>query len=102
MSIRPFRDIKRKKTKVINIGKVLIGDNNPISVQSMTNTSTKDVKATLIQIDQIANEGAELVRVSVPDKESSIALKEIVKQNKTEDITFMYFNISSLIVCIPF
>ena len=92
MSIRPFRDIKRKKTKVINIGKVLIGDNNPISVQSMTNTSTKDVKATLIQIDQIANEGAELVRVSVPDKESSIALKEIVKHSSIPIIADIHFH----------
>ena len=51
MSIRPFRDIKRKKTRVINIGKVLIGKDNHISVQSMTNTLTKDAKATLNQID---------------------------------------------------
>ena len=56
MSIRPFRDIKRKKTKEINVGKVKVGGNNPISVQSMTNTLTTDVKATINQINLIANE----------------------------------------------
>ena len=47
MSIRPFRDIKRKKTKVINVGDVKVGGDNPISVQSMTNTLTTDIKATI-------------------------------------------------------
>ena len=53
MSIRPFRDIKRKKTKVINVGKVKIGGDNPISVQSMTNTLTTDIKKSIIQINEI-------------------------------------------------
>ena len=53
MSLRPFRDINRRKTKVINIGKVKIGGNNPISVQSMTNTLTTDIKATINQINAI-------------------------------------------------
>ena len=53
MSIRPFRDINRKKTKVINVGKVKIGGDNPISVQSMTNTLTTDVKETIKQINKI-------------------------------------------------
>ena len=53
MSIRPFRDIKRKKTKEINVGKVKVGGDNPISVQSMTNTLTTDVKATIKQINEI-------------------------------------------------
>ena len=67
MSIRPFRDIKRKKTKVINVGKVKIGGDNPISVQSMTNTLTTDISATIKQINEIQNEGADLVRVSGPN-----------------------------------
>ena len=79
MSIRPFRDIKRKKTKVINVGDVKIGGDNPITVQSMTNTLTTDIKATIKQINEIHNEGADLVRVSCPDESSSKALKEIVK-----------------------
>ena len=56
MSVRPFRDIKRKKTKVINVGDVKIGGDNPISVQSMTNTLTTDVKATINQINDIVEE----------------------------------------------
>ena len=77
MSIRPFRDIKRRKTKVINVGKVKIGGDNPISVQSMTNTLTTDVKATIKQINDITEEGADIVRVSCPDESSTLALKEI-------------------------
>ena len=53
MSIRPFRDIKRRKTKVVKVGKVSVGADNPISVQSMTNTSTKDIKGTIKQNKQI-------------------------------------------------
>ncbi len=79
MSVRPFRDINRKKTKVINVGNVKIGGENPISVQSMTNTLTTDIKATIKQINEIQSEGADLVRVSCPDEASSKALKEIVK-----------------------
>jgi len=56
MSVRPFRDIKRRKTKVVNVGDVKIGGDNPISVQSMTNTLTTDVKATINQINNIAEE----------------------------------------------
>ena len=85
MSIRPFRDIKRKKTKVISVGKIKIGGDNPISVQSMTNTLTTDVKATIKQIHKIQNEGADLVRVSCPDESSSKALKEI-----TRNVLFYY------------
>ena len=79
MSVRPFRDINRKKTKVINVGNVKIGGENPISVQSMTNTLTTDIKSTIKQINEIHSEGADLVRVSCPDESSSKALKEIVK-----------------------
>jgi (E)-4-hydroxy-3-methylbut-2-enyl-diphosphate synthase len=79
MSVRPFRDINRKKTKVINVGTVKIGGENPISVQSMTNTLTTDIKSTIKQINEIHSEGADLVRVSCPDESSSKALKEIVK-----------------------
>ena len=79
MSIRPFRDIKRNKTKVINVGPVKVGGNNPISVQSMTNTLTTDVNKTIKQIHQISEAGADIVRVSCPDENSTNALKEIVK-----------------------
>ena len=92
MSLRPFRDIHRKKTKVINIGKIKIGGNNSISVQSMTNTSTKDVKATINQINEIANEGADLVRVSCPDEDSTKALKEISKHSSLPIIADIHFH----------
>ena len=68
--MRPFRDIKRRKTKVINVGDVKVGGDNPISVQSMTNTLTTNVKDTINQINAITEEGADIVRVSCPDKES--------------------------------
>jgi len=79
MSIRPFRDIKRKKTKEITVGNVKIGGNNPISVQSMTNTPTKDIGKTVSQINQLSEEGADIVRVACPDKDSTKALKKIVQ-----------------------
>ena len=79
MSIRPFRDINRKKTNTITVGNLKIGGDNPISVQSMTNTLTQDTKSTVQQIKQLENAGADLVRVSCPDKESTEALKQIVK-----------------------
>ena len=92
MSIRPFRDIKRKKTKVINVGKVKIGGDNPISVQSMTNTLTTDIKGTIKQINDIHNEGADLVRVSCPDESSSKALKEIIKEVDVPVIADIHFH----------
>ena len=92
MSVRPFRDIKRRKTKVIKVGDVKIGGNNPISVQSMTNTLTTDVKATIKQINDIAEEGADIVRVSCPDKDSSFAIKEISKHVSIPIVADIHFH----------
>ena len=92
MSIRPFRDIKRKKTKVINVGDVKVGGDNPISVQSMTNTLTTDVKATINQINNVSEEGADIVRVSCPDKESTFALKEIVRHVSIPIVADIHFH----------
>ena len=92
MSLRPFRDINRKKTKVINVGNVKIGGDNPISVQSMTNTLTTDVKATIKQINDICEEGADLVRVSCPDKDSTFALKEITRHAQVPIIADIHFH----------
>ena len=92
MSVRPFRDIRRRKTKVINVGDVKIGGDNPISVQSMTNTLTTDVKATINQINDIAEEGADIVRVSCPDTESTKALKEIVKHVSIPVVADIHFH----------
>ena len=92
MSIRPFRDIKRRKTKVINVGNVKIGGDNPISVQSITNTLTTDVKATIKQINDIAEEGADIVRVSCPDEDSSKALKFLLFVDREKKIGFLLKN----------
>jgi len=92
MSLRPFRDIHRRKTKVINVGDVKIGGNNPISVQSMTNTLTTNIKETINQINEISDEGADLVRVSCPDEESTKALKEIVKNVNIPIIADIHFH----------
>ena len=92
MSYKEFRDIKRKKTKEINVGDVKIGGDNPITVQTMTNTLTTNVKETIKQINYCAEEGAELVRVSCPDEESTNSLKEIVKSSKVPIIADIHFH----------
>ena len=92
MSVRPFRDIKRKKTKEIKVGDVKIGGSNPISVQSMTNTLTKDVKKTINQINEISEAGADIVRVSCPDEESTKALKNIVKNVSIPLVADIHFH----------
>ena len=92
MSLRPFRDINKKKTKIISVGDVKVGGDNPISVQSMTNTLTTDIKATIEQINNIHKEGADLVRVSCPDEESSKALKEITKNVQIPVIADIHFH----------
>ena len=92
MSLRPFRDINRKKTKVINVGNVKIGGDNPISVQSMTNTLTTDIQATIKQINDICEEGADLVRVSCPDEDSVLALRKITKNVPVPIIADIHFH----------
>ncbi len=92
MNIRPFREIKRKKTNVVTVGKVKIGGDNPISVQSMTNTLTTDVKSTIKQIVDIQEEGADLVRVSCPDENSTKSLKEITKHVDIPIIADIHFH----------
>ncbi len=92
MNLRPFRDIKRKKTKVINVGAVKVGGDNPISVQSMTNTLTTNVKSTINQINDISAEGADIVRVSCPDEDSTLALKEITRHVSVPIVADIHFH----------
>ncbi len=92
MNIRPFREIKRRKTKEISVGNVKVGGDNPITVQSMTNTLTKNVKATLNQIDKIAAAGADIVRVSCPDVDSTKALKDIIKHAPVPIVADIHFH----------
>jgi (E)-4-hydroxy-3-methylbut-2-enyl-diphosphate synthase len=92
MSLRPFRDISRRKTKVINVGTVKVGGDNPITVQSMTNTLTKNVKDTLNQINKISEIGGDIVRVSCPDEDSTKALKEIVNHSSIPIVADIHFH----------
>ena len=72
-NLRPFRNIKRRKTKKIFVGKVAVVGDSPISVQSMTNTLTTDVTGTIKQINHLEEAGADIVRISCPDKDSTNA-----------------------------
>ena len=92
MEIRPHRIIKRKKTKEIKVGKVSVGGKSQISVQSMTNTLTTDVKETIKQIHELENAGADIVRVSCPDEASTKALKDIIKEIKTPVVADIHFH----------
>ena len=92
MEIRPYRTIKRKTTKKIKVGKVNVGGNSVISVQSMTNTLTTDIKKTVNQIHLLEEAGADIVRVSCPDKESTKALKDIVKQVSVPIVADIHFH----------
>ena len=90
--IRPWRNIYRRKSRQINVGSVPIGGDAPIAVQTMTNTLTTDVKSTIEQVVAASEAGADLVRVSVPDLESSKALKEIVKESPVPIVADIHFH----------
>ena len=92
MEIRPHRIIKRKKTKEIKVGNVLVGGDSKISVQSMTNTLTTNIKETVNQIHTLEAAGADIVRVSCPDEGSTKSLKEIVKQVKVPIVADIHFH----------
>ncbi len=90
--LRPYQQINRRKSRVIKVGNVNIGGNNQIAVQTMTNTLTSNAKDTIAQIERSAKLGVDLVRVSVPDKESSYSLKEIVKHSPVPIIADIHFH----------
>ena len=92
MEVRPHRIINRKITKEIKVGNVKVGGNAPISVQSMTNTLTTDIKATINQIHSLEDAGADIVRVSCPDEESTKALKEIIKDVTAPIVADIHFH----------
>ena len=92
MQVRPHRLIKRKKTRKIKVGNVYIGGDSIISVQSMTNTLTTDYKSTIKQINQLEEAGADIVRVSCPDEESTKALKVITKETKVPIVADIHFH----------
>ena len=92
MNIRPYRHIERRKSRMIKVGNVFVGGDAPISVQTMTNTLTTDINATLEQINLSADAGADIIRVSCPDKESTQALKEIVKLSPIPIVADIHFH----------
>jgi (E)-4-hydroxy-3-methylbut-2-enyl-diphosphate synthase len=92
MSVRPYRDIQRRKSRQIRVGSVLVGGDAPITVQTMTNTLTPDVAATVAQIQAAEAAGADIVRVSCPDEESTAGLKEIVKQVSVPIVADIHFH----------
>jgi (E)-4-hydroxy-3-methylbut-2-enyl-diphosphate synthase len=92
MSVRPYRDIHRRKSRQIHVGKVPVGGDAPITVQSMTNTVTHDVDATVAQILALEAAGADIVRVSCPDQESSLALKEITRRVHVPIVADIHFH----------
>ena len=89
---RPYRHIDRRKSRKIQVGSVAVGGDAPISVQTMTNTLTTDVAATLAQIEAAAVAGADIVRVSCPDEASAVALKEICKNSPVPIIADIHFH----------
>ena len=91
-SVRPWRQIDRRKSRKIMVGDVAVGGDAPITVQSMTNTLTTDVKATVKQILDLEGAGADIVRVSCPDEASSAALKEIVKEVNIPIVADIHFH----------
>jgi (E)-4-hydroxy-3-methylbut-2-enyl-diphosphate synthase len=91
-SIRPYRQIQRRKSRLIHVGKVPVGGDSPITVQSMTNTLTTDVAGTVAQILAMEGAGADIVRVSCPDQESALALKQIVPQVNVPIVADIHFH----------
>ena len=92
MSVRPYRDIARRESRRVHVGAVAVGGGAPISVQSMTNTPTADVAATVSQIRALEAAGADIVRVSCPDAESSAALKEIARAVDVPIVADIHFH----------
>lgn len=92
MSLRPYRDIIRRQSRQIMVGNVPVGGDAPISVQSMTNTLTSDAKATIKQVLAMEEAGADIVRISCPDQESTAALSEIVKEVNVPIVADIHFH----------
>ena len=92
MSVRPYREIHRRRCRTIHVGPVAVGGDAPISVQSMTNTRTSDADATVAQVAQLAAAGADIVRVSCPDEASTAALARIVAASEVPIVADIHFH----------
>ena len=91
-SLRPWRDIERRKCRQIMVGDVPVGGDAPITVQTMTNTLTSDAKATIDQIRRCEDAGVDIIRVSCPDVESTTALKQIVRASNVPIVADIHFH----------
>ncbi|MAR78984.1 MAG: 4-hydroxy-3-methylbut-2-en-1-yl diphosphate synthase [Rhodospirillaceae bacterium] len=87
-----YKKINRKNTRQIKVGTVAVGGNSPISVQSMTNTITTDVKATIKQVNELSSFGADIVRISCPDKDSSNAIREVINEVNVPIVADVHFH----------
>jgi len=92
MSYRPYQQIERRKSRQIHVGSVPVGGDAPITVQTMTNTLTTDVPGTVAQIRRAEEAGVDIVRVSCPDQESALALKDIVRQVSVPIVADIHFH----------
>ena len=92
MNIRPYRHIERRKSKKIKVGDIYVGGDAPISVQTMTNTPTTDIDLTLDQIEKCVEAGADIIRVSCPDKNSTTALKQLVRLSPIPIVADIHFH----------
>jgi (E)-4-hydroxy-3-methylbut-2-enyl-diphosphate synthase len=92
MSLRPYRDIQRRKSRQVMVGSVPVGGDAPITVQTMTNTLTSDVAATIAQIERSVEAGVDIVRVSCPDEASSLALREITRNVAVPVVADIHFH----------
>ena len=92
MNFRPYQQITRRKSRIIHVGRVPVGGDSPITVQTMTNTLTTDVAGTVAQIKRAEAAGVDMVRVSCPDQESALALKDIIRQVDVPIIADIHFH----------
>ena len=92
MTVRSYRQIIRRKCRQIRVGSALVGGDAPITVQTMTNTPTSDARATIEQIRRMEEAGADIVRVSCPDEESTAALGEIVRAARVPIVADIHFH----------
>src|SRR3546814_6329006 len=92
MSVRPYRDILRRKSRQIHVGKVPVGGDAPITVQTMTNTRTTDIQGTIDQVRAMELAGADIVRISCPDEDSTRALKKIIPEVTVPIVADIHFH----------
>jgi (E)-4-hydroxy-3-methylbut-2-enyl-diphosphate synthase len=92
MNYRPYQQIQRRQSRRVHVGSVAVGGGAPITVQTMTNTPTTDIAATVAQVQRAERAGADIVRISCPDRESALALRDIVRQVEVPIVADIHFH----------